>query len=68
MSREQRLSLGVGLVGLGLMLLTWHDLVPEVIAYGLLGTGIAQFLRSPKNNVLPFVRRNSTGNNSRRKQ
>ena len=59
MDRTQHIILGVGCVGLGAMI-TFSSWGIEWVGLGLIGTGIVQFIRLPKDNVLPF-RRNSHG-------
>lgn len=67
MSRDQRISFGIGCILLGLALLQYSSGLVRTIAFGLIGTGIAQFIGLPKDNVLPFTRRRDSRNGAKRK-
>lgn len=54
MSRESRIALGIGCLGLGFGLVLSGVEILWTIGLGLLGAGIVQFIRLPKDNVLQF--------------
>lgn len=57
MSREQRIAFGMGAIGLGIILYALGQNWLGFVALGLIGLGLAQFLRLPKDNLLPFHHR-----------